>query len=896
MEQNRRRGRPRVYANESERLRMRRQRETEQERTVRLETEYSRQHQRRQNENVEDRERQQQRRDSEGVDQRAARMEVNAQRQRRRRQSESIGERQVRMEMNAQRQRRRRQSESIGERQVRMEMNAQRQRGRRESEGIRERQVRMEANATRQQRRRQLETAEERDARLQSNAQTQQRRRASDSAEERASRSQVEAERLQRRREVESSGARAARLREDAERHQRRRTQETEHERSIRLQANASANRRRRNRPPSTTGAALHTRIAEKHYLGELNQRCVDCGALHFLSEVKANHPGKFRECCDLGRFTLNFFESFPEELRVLFVRGPEPSEEVRRVWKNFHENIRSFNSALAMASMGAQVDALQGRGPYCYRIHGQIYHRLGPLHPRVGEPRQYGQIYILDTELAAQQRLGNARNIIYVGEDNDVPANRSLAVHLRGTAEDQLINIRDIDKICDPLTYPLLFPTGAGGWEPGLRNREGARISQREYYAYLFSIRDTFNPILYAGKLCQQFAVDAYVKIEQNRLNFHRRNQLILRRDTYRGLQDYLAGDDNFGPPGNRVVLSSSHLGSPRGMQQAYQDAMAIVARYGRPTYFLTMTCNPQWRELRENLFPGQSTSDRPDLVARVFNAKLQELCKDLFKKHVLGEVEAYVYVIEFQKRGLPHCHMLLIMKDDWRVRTAEEVDKSVCAEIPNREAEPELYAAVTSYMIHRKCGAVDPRSPCMQNGSCSKRFPKQIRERTTLDVDGYPNYRRRNLSPTEINGIPYGDEWVVPTNPYLLLKYDCHINVEICGMISAVKYLYKYIYKGPDRAHISIENEPAVGDNQAIDEIKQHLNTRYVCAPQSMYRIFGYTIQDKSHTVCRLAVHLPELQTVRFVQGQEQQYLEQAGRKFHNSDSIFRVEQAMQ
>ncbi|KAK5968804.1 hypothetical protein GCK32_018692 [Trichostrongylus colubriformis] len=170
-------------------------------------------------------------------------------------------------------------------------------------------------------------------------------------------------------------------------------------------------------------------------------------------------------------------------------------------------------------------------------------------------------------------------------------------------------------------------------------------------------------------------------------------------------------------------------------------------------------------------------------------------------------------------------------------------------------------------------------PFSPCMRNGSCLKGFPEQLRSRTSLDVDGYPRYRRRNLSPTEINGIPYTDEWVVATNPYLLLKYDCRLNLEICGIMSAVKYLNKYIYKGPDRARVNIENEPHV-ENQNIDEIKQHLNTRYVCAPQRMHRIFGYTMQDKSHTLYRLAVHLPELQTVHFVQGREQQ--EQAQRRF--------------
>ena len=37
-----------------------------------------------------------------------------------------------------------------------------------------------------------------------------------------------------------------------------------------------------------------------------------------------------------------------------------------------------------------------------------------------------------------------------------------------------------------------------------------------------------------------------------------------------------------------------------------------------------------------------------------------------------------------------------------------------------------------------------------------------------------------------------------VVPYNAGLLLKYDCHINVEICTSVSSVKYIYKYIYKG--------------------------------------------------------------------------------------------------
>ncbi|XGW25601.1 hypothetical protein V3C99_006757, partial [Haemonchus contortus] len=303
--------------------------------------------------------------------------------------------------------------EGAEERQARLRENALRQQARRDSENVEERQVRLQEVLQRQRRRRQRETSEERQTRLHLNAQIQQRRRASETLEERALRSQAEATRLRRRRAFESAEARAFRLQEDTQRHQRRRALESERERAVRLQSNALANRQRRSRLPGSTGAALLTRITEVNYLGELNQRCVECGALHFRCEVKASHPGKFRECCDLGRFTLSFFESFPEELRRLFVQRPDSTEEFRRAQKNFLENIRNFNSALAMASMGAQVEPLQGRGPYCYRIHGQVYHRLGPLHPRDGEPRQYGQIYIyiLDTELAAQERLGDVRN-----------------------------------------------------------------------------------------------------------------------------------------------------------------------------------------------------------------------------------------------------------------------------------------------------------------------------------------------------------------------------------------------------------------------------------------------------------------------------------------------------
>ena len=84
--------------------------------------------------------------------------------------------------------------------------------------------------------------------------------------------------------------------------------------------------------------------------------------------------------------------------------------------------------------------------------------------------------------------------------------------------------------------------------------------------------------------------------------------------------------------------------------MQQNYQDAMAIVGKYGKLDLFITFTCNPIWEETEEHLFRDQTPSDAPDLIARVFILKLDELFDDFFKKHILGRTIAHVFVIEFQ------------------------------------------------------------------------------------------------------------------------------------------------------------------------------------------------------------------------------------------------------
>ena len=146
--------------------------------------------------------------------------------------------------------------------------------------------------------------------------------------------------------------------------------------------------------------------------------------------------------------------------------------------------------------------------------------------------------------------------------------------------------------------------------------------------------------------------------------------------------------------------------------MNQRYNDAMAIVAKHGHPDLFITFTCNPSWPEIQDNLNRGEEASDRPDLVARVFKLKLNSLIDDITKYNALGRSVAHVYTIEFQKRGLPHCHMLVILHPDDKFTTPEAIDKFVSAELPDPNTNPRLYKIVTSCMIHGPCGEEDPNA----------------------------------------------------------------------------------------------------------------------------------------------------------------------------------------
>eukprot|EP00267_Zea_mays_P045089 XP_020397329.1 uncharacterized protein LOC109941209 [Zea mays] len=440
---------------------------------------------------------------------------------------------------------------------------------------------------------------------------------------------------------------------------------------------------------------------------------------------------------------------------------------------------------------------------------------------------------------------------------------------------------IRSYHGCYDALSYPLFFPKGELGWHANIpklflctlrflhiinysfnithfsilayaESPTHLCVSVRDYYCYKFQIRPgVFNPILHGKRLFQQFAVDTYIKIESSRLDFIRKNQDRLRADLYQGLVDsMLDGDIRAEKVGKRTVLSTSFIGGPRDMKRRYMDAMALVRKFGKPDIFLTMTCNPNWDEIRRELLPGQTPQDRPDLVVRVFHAKLQELKHRLTKQDILGKVRAYVYVVEFQKRGLPHAHFLLIMQRKYKLTCPEQYDLLISAEIPHNKY-PELRKMVIKHMMHGPCGSLNPNCPCTKGHvSCKNHYPRPFSDTTLQGKDSYPIYRRRDDGRKEkVRGCELDNRWVVPYNPYLLRLFNCHINVEACGMPSALRRLFATIlvYCEPSDVAVLWQNHLDVmsEDYQHRSQGKTHVEQMVLIDIRNMLQSMGKDIK---------------------------------------------------
>ncbi|XP_057755300.1 uncharacterized protein LOC130974430 [Arachis stenosperma] len=454
----------------------------------------------------------------------------------------------------------------------------------------------------------------------------------------------------------------------------------------------------------------------------------------------------------------------------------------------------------------------------------------------------------------------------LIVGDIDESGVNRDIIIETKSRI---LQRIEVSHPMYLALQYPLLFPYGEDGYRlhiatssrPNVRRtQKRSIISMRDFFAYRLQRRTNESQVLLRSRrLLQQFIVDAYTMVESERLLYLRLKQPNLRLGKFKQLHECMVrGETNAINTGQRIILPKSFTGGPRYMFNNCKDAFAICKYAGYSSYFITMTCNPEWNEIKREVTPqGLHAEDRPDILCRIFKLKVDKLIKELKRGTFFGKIIGYCLTIEFQKRGLPHAHLLLFMHPESKPRTVDDIDKVIKTEIPDKKENPKLYAAVEKYMVHGPCGHLNRKSQCMINGKCSKFFPKAFRDRTIIDEAGFPRYQRRDDGRTvSKKNIEVDNSFIVPYNPDLLLKFGCHINVEYTCQTSAIKYLFKYLHKGNDRVTAAFYQS----NESQVDEIRNYYDCRYISACEAAWRLFGYPIQMKEPAVIRLPFHLPD------------------------------------
>jgi len=289
-----------------------------------------------------------------------------------------------------------------------------------------------------------------------------------------------------------------------------------------------------------------------------------------------------------------------------------------------------------------------------------------------------------------------------------------------------------------------------------------------------------------------------------------------------------------------------------------------------------------------------------------RIFNGYLHSLLDDLRNGAVFGRKAVYLmYVVEFQKRGLPHAHICLRVEGE-QPRTAEEIDRHIRAEIPvvDEHSPPhirELHKLVKTHMIHgcypERCFAPSKNPAAGKRTSCKNGFPYDLQDTTTVD-EGRSKvlYRRRNP----------GDSDVASYNPVLLLKYRCHINVQHAEGIRLIKYMRKYMCKvsdcaatvcvgvtlslshcvrlkccgvfcvclpqGMDRTPIAVAPvDPAAAPAAVSNEYKTFQMGRHISATEAAWRLAGKVVNKTEPAVKALPCHLPDEDFVVFSQDDE-------------------------
>ncbi|XP_037404606.1 uncharacterized protein LOC119267340 isoform X1 [Triticum dicoccoides] len=110
--------------------------------------------------------------------------------------------------------------------------------------------------------------------------------------------------------------------------------------------------------------------------------------------------------------------------------------------------------------------------------------------------------------------------------------------------------------------------------------------------------------------------------------------------------------------------IMPVSYAGKLRYMTENFHDAVAVSRVHGLLDIFTDFTYDPNWPEIVQGLEHGQQAVDEADFTAQVYQLKLLEYVEKIKTGQVFGPVVTVLHCVDFQKRTLPHAHILVWLK----------------------------------------------------------------------------------------------------------------------------------------------------------------------------------------------------------------------------------------
>ena len=433
----------------------------------------------------------------------------------------------------------------------------------------------------------------------------------------------------------------------------------------------------------------------------------------------------------------------------------------------------------------------------------------------------------------------------VYVDDGNvTLPPARSM--YVLGSAE----VIDELDPAWEVLAYPTIHWTGdtTFAWSPDTVSAGGRRLTILDYARSVILMQPKFWKY---GRLAEQWILDMWARNEQQNVRAWTSPQIQdkLRSQAEAHGRLHVAG---------KIYLPSSVPGCHAYQRRFFHDALHLSRVRGSSHLFVTVTCNPNWPEVRDllgtEIFDLHHASHQA-ILARVFVYKRKQLLARLKEQDYLFPghcgIDWIVYSTEWQKGDLPHAHIAVRLKIDTTRQSMNTqlehlrlMDQVVSAQLPDPNAPH--YHQVVAFMQHpsecKSCLREKPKGSGKK--ACRFYFPKPVCPESRIDSRGFPVYRRTDL-----------DVRVVPHNWKLLVEFNCHINSEWTFHSKHLAYVYGYMCKGVDVAGVRIQDE--------INEIASFRRVRILTVAEACYRILGFNINLREPAVVVCPIYLPRKNT---------------------------------